>query len=193
MSRIGKKPVAVPAGVKVTVKPGSELPGSVVMEGPKGKLTLPVHPKIKVTWTESEKSLACTIDPADAEDRQVRASWGSTRAHLANMVVGVTKGYERGLQVVGTGWTASVTGKNLKLVCGFANPIFLAIPEGLKITVDKATGEVTPIKVEGIDLQLVGQFASKIRSQKKPEPYQGKGIRYSNEVVKRKEGKQFGS
>ncbi|HRJ49455.1 MAG: 50S ribosomal protein L6 [Phycisphaeraceae bacterium] len=188
MSRIGKQPVTIPAGVKVAVN------GSVVsIEGPKGKLSLTAHPDVKVSWKEADKAVHCEIDPARAGDRAVRSLWGTTRANIRNMVEGVTKGYERSLQLVGTGWSAAVMGKNLKLVCGFANSIMVPIPEGITVAVDKAQGETTPIKVSGYDKQLVGQFASAVRAKRKPEPYNGKGIKYAEEVIKRKQGKQFGS
>ena len=109
------------------------------------------------------------------------------------MIEGVTKGYEKTMQVVGTGWTASLAGKNLKLSVGFANPILMPVPEGLTVVVEKQVGELTPIKVAGVSRQLVGQFSSAMRAKRKPEPYNGKGIKYSEEVIKRKQGKQFGA
>ncbi|GMV27307.1 MAG: 50S ribosomal protein L6 [Phycisphaerae bacterium] len=188
MSRIGKQPVQVPAGVKVAVKEGL-----VHIEGPKGKLTLKTNPHVKVTWAESEKLIKCEIDPAKVEDRRIRALWGSTRAHIRNMIEGVTKGYEKNLQVVGTGWSAAVMGKKLKLTVGFANSIMVTIPDGVTVAVDKAQGETTPIKITGPDRGVVGEFASTVRAKRKPEPYNGKGIKYAEEVIKRKQGKQFGS
>ncbi|MCC6677461.1 MAG: 50S ribosomal protein L6 [Phycisphaerales bacterium] len=183
MSRIGKKPVAVPAGVKVSIKDHT-----VNIEGPKGKLSLTHRPEVKVAWTESEKSITCSIDEKDAENRLARALWGSTRAHLRNMVEGVTKGYERSLEVVGVGWTAAVQGKKLKLSVGFANPIFMDIPDGVTVAVDKQI-----VKVSGPDKQQVMQFASATRAKRKPEPYNGKGVKYLEEVIKKKQGKQFGA
>jgi large subunit ribosomal protein L6 len=132
-------------------------------------------------------------DGFTSDDRQANASWGSTRAHIANMIVGVTKGYEKNMHVVGTGWSASVAGKNLKMIVGFANPIILPIPEGLTVVVDKTNGDITPIKITGSDKQLVGQFASTMRGKRKPEPYNGKGVKYAEEVIQKKQGKQFGS
>jgi large subunit ribosomal protein L6 len=183
MSRIGKKPVAVPAGVKVAVKDGT-----VNIEGPKGKLSLAHRPEVKVAWAESEKAITCTIDEGREEDRLVRALWGSTRAHIRNMVEGVTKGYERSLEVVGVGWTAAVQGKKLKLSVGFANPILMDIPDGVTVAVDKQI-----VKVSGPDKQKVMQFASATRAKRKPEPYNGKGVKYTDEVIKKKQGKQFGA
>lgn len=189
MSRIGKKPIAIPAGVKVNIKPGS-----VEVEGPKGKLSLPLRSEIKVVWDQGEKAVKVSLaDGVSSENRQAKASWGATRAHIRNMVEGVTKGYEKNMQVVGTGWTASVSGKTLKIVAGLANPLLFTIPEGVSVTVDKATGEVTPVKISGTDRGKVGMFASSMRQKRKPEPYNGKGIKYTEEVIKRKQGKQFGA
>lgn len=185
MSRIGKKPISVPAGVKVAIKDGV-----VHIEGPKGKMQFKPNDAVKVAWAESEKAVKVTCDDATGNSNKY---WGTARAILRNMIDGVTKGYEKNLQVVGTGWAASLAGKQLKVVCGLANPLFFEIPTGLTVTVDKATGEVTPIKVVGIDKQLVGQFAAAVREKRKPEPYNGKGIKYTEEVVKRKQGKQFGA
>ena len=188
MSRIGKQPVQVPAGVKVSVKDGL-----VAVEGPKGKLSAKTRPEVKVSFSDADKAIKCEIDTGAKGDRLIRALWGTTRSNIRNMIEGVTKGYEKNLQVVGTGWSAAVTGKKLKLTVGFANAIQLAIPDGVTVVVDKAAGETTPIKISGPDKQLVGQFASAVRSKRKPEPYNGKGIKYAEEVIKRKQGKQFGS
>jgi large subunit ribosomal protein L6 len=188
MSRIGKQPIQVPAGVKVSIKDGV-----IAVEGAKGKLNYKFRPEVKVTWHESEKSIKCEIDASMQEDRFHRAIWGSTRANIRNMIEGVTKGYEKNLQVVGTGWSAAVMGKKLKLVCGFANSIMVAIPDGVTVAVDKAMGDMTPIKVAGADKNVVGQFAASVRSKRKPEPYNGKGIKYTEEVIRRKQGKQAGA
>ncbi len=185
MSRIGKKIIAVPAGVKVVVKDGA-----VQLEGPKGKLSFHPHPTVKVQWDESEKAIKLTSSDASGESNKF---WGTARAIIRNNVDGVTKGYEKNLQVVGTGWSASVSGKQLKVVAGYANPLMFTIPDGLTVTVDKAVGDSTPVKIVGIDRQLVGQFAASVREKRKPEPYNGKGIKYSTEVVRRKQGKQFGA
>jgi large subunit ribosomal protein L6 len=189
MSRIGKKPIPVPAGVKVAVANGE-----VKVEGPKGKLSLKHRAEVKVTWAESEKAIKVELAPGfTTEDRAANAHWGTTRALLRNMIEGVTKGYEQSMQVVGTGWSATVQGKNLKLVLGYANPINMAIPDGVTVTVDKATGDITPVKIVGIDRHAVGQFASAMRGQRKPEPYNGKGVKYTSEVIKRKQGKKAGA
>lgn len=183
MSRIGKKPVQIPAGVKVSVKDST-----ITVQGPQGTLTHSFRPGVSVAWDESEKAVKVTIPEDKHDDRFLRACWGSTRAHIANMVVGVTKGYEKSLEVVGVGFVPSIAGKQLKLVVGFANPILLDIPAALKVTVDKQF-----VKIAGPDKQLVGQFAAMTRAQRKPEPYNGKGIKYTTETIRRKQGKQFGA
>jgi large subunit ribosomal protein L6 len=183
MSRIGKQPVAVPAGVKVAV---SAAEASIT--GPLGTLKLKLPAGVKVTWAESEKAIKVSIAESDLENAAVRALWGSTRAHLRNMVEGVTKGYQEQLEIVGVGWSASMAGKKLKLVVGYANPIELEVPQGVTVTVEKQN-----IVVKGADRGVVGSFASQVRSKRKPEPYNGKGIKYQNEVIKRKQGKQFGA
>ncbi|MBN8596986.1 MAG: 50S ribosomal protein L6 [Planctomycetes bacterium] len=187
MSRIGKKPIEVPAGVKVAISGNT-----IELQGAKGKDKLTVHPKVKVSWSESEKAITVAL-AGTAADADAKAQWGTTRALIRNMIEGVTKGYEKTMQVVGTGWTASLAGKNLKLSVGFANPILMPVPEGITVVVEKQVGELTPIKVAGVSRQLVGQFASAMRAKRKPEPYNGKGIKYSEETIKRKQGKQFGA
>ena len=183
MSRIGKKPISVPAGVKVSIKDGA-----VNIEGPKGKLNMTHRPEVKVTWAESEKSLQVTLAQAKGTDADAGMYWGTTRALLANMIEGVTKGFEKTMEVVGVGWQAAVAGKKLKLQVGFANPILMDIPANLTVTVDKQI-----VKIVGPDKQVVGQFASAMRAKRKPEPYNGKGIKYTDEIIKRKQGKQFGA
>jgi large subunit ribosomal protein L6 len=183
MSRIGRKPIQVPANVKVAVKGQA-----VTVQGPKTSLTVNIHPRVKVAYVEAEKAVKFDIDPSNAEDRQVCASWGTSRALVNNAIKGVTDGYEKVMEVVGVGWVPTVAGKKLKLVVGFANPIFMDIPQGLEVTVDKQL-----VKVRGADRQAVGQFAAEMRSIRKPEPYNGKGIKYTTETIKRKQGKQFGA
>jgi len=183
MSRIGKQPVAVPAGVKVTIAGGK-----VTVAGPLGTPHFTPHPQVKVAWNESEKSVVATIEEKHKDNAEVKANWGTARALIRNMVLGVTKGYEKALEVVGVGWTASLAGKNLKLVVGYANPILVPIPEGVKVVVEKQI-----IKISGADKQAVGELAAEVRSKRKPEPYNGKGIKYTDEVIKKKQGKQFGA
>lgn len=184
MSRIGKQPVTVPAGVKVTI--GADR--TISVQGPLGTLSMVHRPEVQVRLDEAAKQVVVSINESDGEDRFVRALWGSTRANIKNMIEGVTKGYEKSLEVVGVGWAPSLQGKNLKLVVGFANPIVMPIPQGLNVTVDKQF-----INIKGADKQLVGQFAAETRAKRKPEPYNGKGIKYTTETVRRKQGKQFGS
>ncbi|MBX3365235.1 MAG: 50S ribosomal protein L6 [Phycisphaeraceae bacterium] len=183
MSRIGKKAVAVPSGVKVAIQNRQ-----VKVEGPKGALTHTHPPHVEVRLDDSGKLITCAVDLARTDDSQVRADWGTTRAVIQNMVDGVSKGFERKLEVVGVGWSAAVTGKQIKLVLGFANPVILDIPQGVNVAVEKQL-----ITITGPDKQRVGQFAAELRSRRKPEPYNGKGIKYAEETIRRKQGKQFGS
>ncbi len=177
MSRIGKAPVVIPAGVKVNIAART-----VKVEGPKGKLEFTHHPDMVV---KSDGQQVTVERPNDA--RQNRALHGLTRALVNNMVVGVTKGYEKKLKVEGVGYQAVAKGKGVELMVGFANKPNFQPPEGITCQVPDAT----TIVVSGADKQKVGQFAAEIRAAKKPEPYKGKGIRYENEVVRRKEGKSF--
>ena len=177
MSRIGKQPIAIPAGVKVAIN-GTK----VKVEGPKGKLELTAHQNMKI---ESDGTTLTVTRPDD--NRQNRALHGLTRALINNMVVGVTKGYEKKLKVEGVGFQAAAKGKGVELTVGFANRIVHNPPEGVTVAVP----DPTTIVVTGADKQVVGQFAAEIRASRKPEPYKGKGVRYENEVVRRKEGKSF--
>jgi len=179
MSRIGKKPVPVTAGVKVTVNDHH-----VKVEGPKGKLELDVHPAIVVKYDDARKELVVTR-PDD--ERQSKALHGLVRSLLNNMVVGVSQGYKKSLEVIGVGYKVEQKGKNLVFSVGYANTIPLTIPTGLTVQLDGAN----KVHITGPDKQLVGQFASDIRRIRKPEPYKGKGIRYEGEVVKIKPGKAF--
>ncbi len=184
MSRIGKKSVEVPAGVKIAVTDGL-----VNVEGPKGKLTLPLPSAVAIKVDDSSKSVNVSLaDGFLSTDKQTNAHWGTTRAHIRNMIEGVTKGYEKKLEVVGVGWTAALVGKELKLQLGFANAIMMSIPAGITVKVDKQM-----VSVSGSDKQAVGQFASAMRAYRKPEPYNGKGVKYVEEVIRRKQGKQFGA
>jgi large subunit ribosomal protein L6 len=176
MSRIGKKEIPLPEKVKVNVSAD----GAVVVEGPKGKLewTLPKGIAAKV----EDKSVALT---AETESRNSRAMHGLSRALVANMVVGVSQGFKRDLEIQGVGFKAAVQGKQLNLSIGKSHPVLFDIPEQVKVTVT----DNTKISVEGIDKQIVGQAAANIRAYYPPEPYKGKGIRYAGEQVRRKEGK----
>lgn len=181
MSRIGRKPVPVPAGVKVAVN-GQE----VKVEGPKGKLELNVHPAIKVALAGEGKEVI--VERGD-DERQSRALHGLTRSLVNNMVVGVSQGYVKKLEIQGVGYQAQLKGKQVALQVGFANQIILDPPAGVSVTLP----DPTHIVVTGTDKQAVGQFAAELRKARPPEPYKGKGVRYEGEVVRRKAGKAFGS
>jgi large subunit ribosomal protein L6 len=177
MSRIGKKPVPI-ATAKVTVQDHL-----VRVEGPKGKLEQRIHPLITVVLDAAKKELVVTR-PDD--ERQSKALHGLTRSLLANMVEGVVNGYKKTLEIQGVGYKAEMKGKSLVMSVGFANTITVQIPVGVTVAL-----EGPKIHVTGPDKQLVGQFASDVRSVRKPEPYKGKGVRYEGEVVKIKPGKAF--
>ena len=175
MSRIGKKPVSITKGATIT------LDGNTVnVEGPKGKLTWEHRPEITVEVGEAEAVIKRT-----AEDRTSRELHGTTRAVIANMIEGVTSGYERRLQVVGVGYLANIAGDTLQLRVGYANELKQKIPADLKVECPSNT----EIVVTGCDKQKVTQFAAEVRALRKPEPYKGKGIRYADEQVKIKPGK----
>lgn len=176
MSRIGKKPVPVASGVKVTLA-GQQ----VKVEGQKGKLELNVHPAVQVQHDQAKNELVVTRRD---DEKQSKALHGLTRSLLANMVEGVSKGYSKSLEVQGVGYRAELKGKQLVLAVGFANTISLPVPAELKVDVDGSR-----INISGPSKQLVGQFASDVRRVRKPEPYKGKGIRYVGEQVKIKPGK----
>jgi len=183
MSRIARKPVMIPSGVKVAVNAAAR---TVNLEGPKGKLSVKYRPEVGVKVDGS--TLEVTMDPAIVDVGGNRAFWGTTRALIATGIEGVLKGYEKKLEIVGVGWGARVQGKKLVLTVGFANTLDVAIPDGLKVEVNQ-----TMVTVSGPDKQAVGEFASKCRAKRKPEPYNGKGIKYVDEVIQRKQGKAFGS
>jgi large subunit ribosomal protein L6 len=175
MSRIGKSPVPLPKGVKAAVAAGR-----LTVEGPLGKLEQPIHPAVTVTVDGGAIAVTRSND-----NRISRAVHGLTRALAANMVEGVSKGYEKKLEIVGVGYLAALQKNVLQLRVGFANELQVPIPAGLTVTCP----DQTHISIKGIDKQLVGQFAAEVRALRKPEPYKGKGIRYENEQVRRKAGK----
>jgi large subunit ribosomal protein L6 len=177
MSRIGNKLVAIPDNVTVQIDGRT-----VTVEGPKGKLAFSHRPEVRVLHDSDAKTVK--VERA-REERRTGAFHGLSRALIANMVVGVTKGYEKKLQIVGVGYIAAIDGDTLQLRVGFANEIHKKIPSGLNVTCPNQTEVV----VEGCDKQQVGQFAAEVRAVRKPEPYKGKGIRYLGEVVKIKPGK----
>jgi len=176
MSRVGKYPVELPQGVQVAIA-GRLL----TAKGRLGELKLELSEHVETTIEGNQ----VTVKPR-TEERQARMMWGTTRALIASMVRGVSQGYERSMEITGTGYRAAVQGKNLELNLGYSHPVVFHIPDGIKITCERPTA----IKVEGVDKRLVGQVAAEIRSFRLPEPYKGKGVRYSNEQIRRKEGKK---
>jgi len=176
MSRIGNKPIGLPAGVSLQVNEG----GSVNVTGPKGNLSWHLPEKVSV-----KADGATLVVTRSSEERDVRAKHGLSRALLANMVTGVSDGFTKSLEIHGVGFKAAVKGDFLDLSLGFSHPVLFPIPQGVKVTVT----ENTKVKVEGIDRQLVGQVAANIRGYYPPEPYKGKGVRYTGEKIERKEGK----
>jgi large subunit ribosomal protein L6 len=179
MSRIGKKPVPLAKGVKASV--ADHL---IKIEGPKGKLELQVHPLITVKLDDATKALVVTR-PND--ERQSKALHGLTRSLLNNMVIGVTEGYKKTLEIQGVGFKAEMKGKTLVLSVGFAHTVTVAIPSDVTVQLEGTN----KIHVTGSDKQAVGEFAAQVRKVRKPEPYKGKGIRYEGEAVKIKPGKAF--
>jgi len=177
MSRIGKQPVKIPDGVKVNIS-GNE----ISVEGKLGKLQWSHRREVVVRIDEDTKQVICT---RDSDDRQSRALHGLTRALIQNMVVGVSAGYEKRLEIVGVGYLGAIQGNTLQLRVGFANEVHKQIPAGLDVTCP----DQSHVVVKGPDKQMVGQFAAEVRAVRKPEPYKGKGIRYDGEVVRRKAGK----
>jgi large subunit ribosomal protein L6 len=175
MSRIGKKPVDIPQGVSITVGASD-----VTVKGPKGQLSLPIPASCKVSQEGSE----LTVTRSD-EQKSTRAAHGTTRAHLNNMVKGVTEGFTKDLEIVGVGYKADAKGQTLTLTIGYSHLVNFPVPQG--VTVE--TPEPTKIKVSGIDRQKVGQVAAEIRAVRPPEPYKGKGIKYIDEYIERKAGK----
>ena len=176
MSRIGKRPVAIPSGVTATVD------GQTVnMKGPKGQLQFVVHDDVEVKFENGVVKVAPRV-----KTNRAQAMYGTARAQVANLVAGVTKGFEKKLEITGVGYRAALQGKNLQLALGYSHDVIYKIPEGIAITVPKPT-EIT---ITGNDSQRVGQVAAEIRSYRPPEPYKGKGVKYSNEFIFRKEGKK---
>ncbi|MDK2918797.1 MAG: large subunit ribosomal protein [Candidatus Petromonas sp.] len=176
MSRVGKQPITIPQGVQVTVDDNNV----VTVKGPKGELSEKINSDIKVNINENE-----LIVERPSDNKAHRALHGLSRALINNMVEGVTKGYEKKLQIVGVGYRAAKQGKKLNLTLGFSHPVEMEDPEG--ITTE--TPSQTEIIIKGINKQAVGSYAAKIRELRPPEPYKGKGIRYADEYVRRKEGK----
>ena len=175
MSRIGRLPIAVPAGVDVTIDGRS-----VTVQGPKGSLTRSLHPDITVS--REDGTLVVTRPTEQKTHKQLH---GLTRTLVNNMVVGVTDGYRKGLEITGVGYRAALNGRKLQLNLGYSHPIEIDPPEGISFEVENPTR----LAVVGIDKELVGQIAAKVRATRKPEPYKGKGVRYAGEYIRRKAGK----
>ena len=175
MSRIGYKVITIPEGVTVTV---DETEHTVTVKGPKGELTRNVSPKIKIVQADNELK----FERSNESDKAIH---GTTRAHVNNMVVGVHEGFSKSLELVGVGYRAQKKGNKLVLNVGYSNPVEMDTPEGLTVDVPSNT----QINISGISKQNVGQFAAEIRDVRPPEPYKGKGIKYADEHIRRKEGK----
>jgi large subunit ribosomal protein L6 len=175
MSRIGKKPIAIPGGVEIKVA-GS----TVSVKGPLGKLDWSLQDGVKVAVNNGQ----LIVDRA-SEDRKVRALHGLTRAELSNMVQGVTKGYERSLEITGVGYKTQLQGRTLSFNVGYINPVIYQVPAGIDVKVDKQT----LINLKGVDKRLVGQVAADLRAIKPPDVYKQKGVRYAGEALRKKEGK----
>ena len=176
MSRIGNKAITVPAGVEIKISAGNE----VTVKGSKGTLTRQFNDKLKI---QLEGAILTVARPN--ESKQMKQLHGTTRALIFNMVEGVSNGYKKDLEIVGIGYKAAVEGKKLTLIVGYSHPVIFDTEDGLTVTCPTNTS----ITVEGIDKQRVGEMAANIRATRKPEPYKGKGIRYKDEIVRRKEGK----
>ena len=175
MSRIGKKPVSIPKGVSAEVKGQT-----VAVKGPKGRLEVTLADDVAVSMADGSVVIATRDTP------RAKAMWGMSRSLVQNMVNGVTQGYTERLEIIGVGYRAALQGKNLQLNLGFSHDVIYRIPDGIQIQCEKPTS----ITITGIDKQKVGQVAAEIRKYRRPEPYKGKGIKYLDEKVQRKEGKK---
>lgn len=184
MSRLGKVPVSVPAGVKIAADAAS-----LTVTGPKGSLKFPMHSELSLETVSQGTSGATARISRKSDSREARAHHGMTRAMLANMVRGVTDGYERRLEVNGVGWGAKVDGKTVVMTVGYCQLVRIPIPQGVTVECPPPNG----ILIKGIDRQVVGQLAAQIRATRPPEPYNAKGVKYSDEIIKRKQGKSFGT
>ncbi len=180
MSRLARNPIAIPDGVTVEVS-GQD----IKVKGPKGEMGLRVHDDVGVKLEDGESGKQVRVDPK-SKSREARALWGTMWSLIRNRVVGVNDGFSRALEIQGVGYRANMQGANLVLQLGYSHDVHYAVPEGVKIEVDKQTR----IVISGIDKELVGAVAAKIKSFRPPEPYKGKGIRYEDQFVLRKEGKK---
>lgn len=180
MSRIGKLPIQIPEGVDIDIKKDS-----IAVKGPKGELTQKLNPKISVEIKDGQIVLQ-----RKAEDSEAKSLHGLMRSLIANMVQGVTKGFEKRLEIIGVGYKVQINGSEAVLNLGFSHPVKYKAPEGITIDIDKTKKNI--LIISGIDKQMVGEVAANIRAYRKPEPYKGKGIRYVDEYVPRKTGKAVG-
>ncbi len=176
MSRVGNSPVSIPDGVSLSM--ASDL---VTVKGSKGELQKKIPSSVSVSVEDNFVKFSIKND-----DNQSRSHWGTTRAHIANMVKGVSTGFSKNLEINGVGYRAAIQGSKLQLNLGFSHPVEMQVPEGLKVTVDGNT----KISVSGADKELIGMFAAEIRSKRPPEPFKGKGVKYADEYIVRKEGKK---
>lgn len=184
VSRVGKQPISVPSGVEVKLEKNQ-----AHVKGPKGALDVSLNELVSVEQTDGD----VVVSVQDPEDRKQRALWGLTRALVANAVTGVSEGFEKSLIVVGVGYRAEIKGKNLDMSLGFSHPVVIEAPKGIEFSVEAAPAGIESaqalVKISGADKELVGRTAANIRGIRPPEPYKGKGIRYSEEHVRRKAGK----
>lgn len=180
MSRIGKKPISLPDKVEVSVSASNE----VTVKGPKGTLSEVINPEIKVSVEDNS-----VVVERPTDQKRHKALHGLYRSLINNMIVGVSEGYKKELELVGVGYKASTSGKVLELSLGYSHNIFVALPEEISVAAETVKGKNPVVTLESIDKQLIGQVAAKIRSLRKIEPYKGKGVRFVNEVVRRKAGK----
>lgn len=175
MSRIGKKPITIPSGVTVAVSGDG-----VQVTGPKGSVTKALHPSVSITVKNDE----VVVEPKD-DTKIAAAMWGTIASHITNMVSGVTEGYAKKLIIEGVGYRAETQGNKLVMQLGYSHPVEMTIPEEIEVAIEKNV-----LTVSGINKETVGQFAANVRSKREPEPYKGKGVRYEDEVIRRKEGKK---
>lgn len=175
MSRIGKQIIKIPDGVEVIVKDGE-----VVVRGPKGELKRVLNNLVTFNIVDGN----ITVDVKNKEDKKERSLWGTFAAHVKNMIIGVTEGFKKQLEINGVGYKATMQGKDLKIEVGYSNPVIYNVPEEVTASVEKNI-----ISLESIDKEMLGRIASEIREIRKPEPYKGKGIKYAEEVIRRKAGK----
>ena len=183
MSRIGNMPVALAKGVEFSIDPANK----VTVKGAKGTLSLQVDPRLKVEKKDDEVVVA-----RESDDKSIKSLHGLYRVLISNLVTGVTDGFKKELEIIGVGYRANLNGNILELTLGYSHPFYFVPPDGITIEVDTKTSKNPRITVSGIDKELVGQVAAKIRSLRKPEPYKGKGVRYVGEYVRKKAGKSAG-